>query len=230
MAGNGVRHGRHKRRQARLLRSEGKSVKWIARRLQVAPSTVSLWVRQVALTDLQIEALGRANVVNGEAAGARSTTARLARETAWRQQARELWGLHSGDPLWSLGIGLYLGEGTKATRMLALTNADPRIVKLWVRWCRRFIPQVALRALVTYPENVQPEVAVAFWEKELDVAGIKAYPNRKQPRPAARRTRLLEYGTIQVCVCKGSAQWWTMMMEFIRLADESTVGSVGPVV
>jgi hypothetical protein len=47
-----------------------------------------------------------------------------ARAKKWTEEARQLWSILCGDPFFMLGVGLYLGEGTKAVRTLDLSNSD----------------------------------------------------------------------------------------------------------
>jgi transposase-like protein len=65
----------------RIRRQEGESIKVIARRLGVAPSSVSVWVRDIELTAEQHQALLRRNSsYNGQSASARGVAhVRLAR-------------------------------------------------------------------------------------------------------------------------------------------------------
>ena len=50
-----------KKREARQYRRQGKSMKWIAERIGVARSSVSVWTRDIQLTPEQEEALNNSN-------------------------------------------------------------------------------------------------------------------------------------------------------------------------
>src|SRR5262249_53135007 len=64
------------------------------------------------------------------------------RRQMWRAEAASLWEQWKADPLFVLGVALYWGEGTKSRRdpRFALTNSDADLLSVWMRWCRRFLP------------------------------------------------------------------------------------------
>src|SRR5687768_10778332 len=102
------------REQARLLRRQnGLSVKEIAARLGVARSSVSLWVRDIELTEQQHEALRARNpIYNQQLAGRGDTSARRrAERRAFQEHGRAL--ARRGDPLHAIGCMLYWAEGDK---------------------------------------------------------------------------------------------------------------------
>ena len=105
-----------KKDQARKLRSEGLSIKSIARKLKVAISSVSIWVRDIPLTKEQIETLEQnwkcKSSYKGRMAGSkaikkiyeekRSTHKKLGAQTALKLE-----------PLHILGCSLYWAEGRR---------------------------------------------------------------------------------------------------------------------
>lgn len=126
-----------RREEAERLRRElGLSVKEIARRVDVAPSTASRWLRDVPLTAEQRAVLDAANpVMNGQLAGARriAENAKAARLLA-QAHGRELAA--RGDPLHLAGCMLYWAEGSKGRNKVIFTNSDVSMVQLFVRFLR----------------------------------------------------------------------------------------------
>jgi len=124
------------REQARELRRAGHSVKEICRELGVAKSSVSVWVRDIPLTDEQILALKRRNPIyhgqhkGSEAVARKHRALRQQYQEEGRQKAREM------DPLHLAGCMLYWAEGTKSKNALVLTNSDADMLKFYVRFLR----------------------------------------------------------------------------------------------
>ena len=68
--------------------------------------------------------------------------------------------------LWLLGIGLYIGEGSKSAEITRVSNADPAVIKLAVAWfkeaCGLTDENLSIR-LHLYPDNDEQE-CVAYWQ------------------------------------------------------------------
>ncbi len=225
MGHTGVRYSRHRKRQATLLRARGWSVKRIAKYLGIAVSTASLWVRSVPLTREQEQ---RLRAVNGPLQGRVAHRLALERASEWKAEALGLWRRWHSEPLFMLGLGIYWGEGTKAYRCLSVTNSDPDIIKTWVCWCRKYIPDAELHLSISLPEGVLPDKAADFWKTITGVQRVTVFRNRKTARTEPRRrTRNLLFGTARVRVCRGSAEWHTKMMEWLKLASKAPLGETG---
>ena len=97
----------------RVRRDEGLSLNEIAARLQVSKSSVSLWVRDIVLTEPQIARLTAQNpLYNGQMRSSqlsrmRSRAVRAGYQEAGRQRARQADSLHMA------GCMLYWAEGSK---------------------------------------------------------------------------------------------------------------------
>ncbi len=128
------------RNQARKLRHLGRSIKAIAKELGVSPSSVSLWCRDIILTDEQSKRLddyrNRASLP-GRIAGAESN--RLKKENTiakYQISGRRDIGKISKRDLLLTGIGLYAGEGFKYSSKVGFCNSDPYIILFIMRWFR----------------------------------------------------------------------------------------------
>jgi len=110
----------------RLRKDEGRSIKEIARFVGVSQSTVSVWVRDIELTEAQHAALlvqdpSRNGRRNGWAANIER--GRLRRRTFQLAGRRRI---ATYDPLYVAGCMLYWAEGAKGRNAVELSNADPR--------------------------------------------------------------------------------------------------------
>lgn len=125
---------RETRTRARRMRQEGQSVREIAKLLEVSTSSVSNWVRDIELTDDQIEALKQNQRRYGsQNAGAktnqhRALEQRRAFQDAGRARARE------GSRLHLIGCMLYWAEGAKARNAVIFTNSDAEMNQLFFRF------------------------------------------------------------------------------------------------
>lgn len=118
------------------MRREGASLGTIHAALPVAKSTISVWVRDIPLDDEHRQALARANpAVNGRQVGQRAWS-RIRRGERLRAQEHGRALARGGDTLHCAGCMLYWGEGSKSRNGVAFTNADPDMVRLFLRFLR----------------------------------------------------------------------------------------------
>ena len=121
--------------QAVQLRMSGKSVKEIAKVLTVSPGSVSIWTRDIILTDSQRKFLHDRQIASGHKGRMMGTEAnkqkkRVRIDIAKREANEKIKVVSKQDLFWA-GLGLYWGEGVKAaTSSTAIVNSDPRIIKL----------------------------------------------------------------------------------------------------
>jgi len=126
--------------QARKLRSEGESIKVIAKNLSISSSTVSLWCRNVKLSSDQLKELER-----------RAHDPRYGRrlENSLRQQRDRIEktekllnegiktiGKLTKRELFIAGASLYWAEGFKKDNLAGFCNSDPDMVKFFLNWLR----------------------------------------------------------------------------------------------
>src|SRR6476469_5582310 len=109
----------------RLRREEGMSMKAIARELGVSVGSVSLWTRDIELTEEQIDLLTSRNGRFGAQARGHRQRSENARIKRLRAQMEGRMMARRGDPLHRAGCMLYWGEGSKA-RNLGLPRSSLR--------------------------------------------------------------------------------------------------------
>jgi transcriptional regulator with XRE-family HTH domain len=118
-------------RRARELRAEGCSVKEIERRLHVARSSVSRWVKDIQLGDEQRRALA-ARVTEGrlQAAERKARAARLLR-AEYQKEGRRL--SRERGVSYATGCMLYWAEGEKSRCRLSVSNSDVDLLRFFCR-------------------------------------------------------------------------------------------------
>lgn len=185
---------------ARQLRRAGLSVKQIERQLGVARSTVSLWVRDVELTDAQRTEISTRGTTRGHLArSAHFRAKRRASQEHGRETARRRDWLHAA------GCMLFWAEGSKHRNTVQLSNSDPALVAMFARFLRQYFdpPDESLRlACNLFADHEEHQRAIEdFW---LATARLPRTCLTKSTinhySPASKRTRVnkLPYGTCRL--------------------------------
>lgn len=142
-----------------------------------------------------------------------------------RQEAEAKFQSISREELFMLGLGLYWGEGTKASDgTVAIVNSDPRIIQLMIRWFKecwdidsdRFQPRV----FISDTHRDREEVITRFWAKALGIPrrqfrrmiflnkGKKIYENRN-----------VYYGVLTLRIAKGSRLRHRILADIAQIAN-----------
>jgi hypothetical protein len=122
-----------KRELARQMRHQGIPVKEIAEKLETRASYVSIWVRDISLSSEQIELQGSRYASQNRGAKALQERYLLQRYTYQEQgrvKARENSSLHL------TGCMLYWAEGAKTRNEVHFVNADPNMMRLFIKFLR----------------------------------------------------------------------------------------------
>lgn len=196
------------REQAReLRRARGLPIKEIARLVGVAPSSVSVWVRDVPLTSVQIEALRQKNpAYNRQLRGANRNAERgRARRSAYQDEGRAL--ARRANPLHVAGAMLYWAEGDKRSNCARLSNSDPELVRLFAHFLRTEFGVSDERLRITcnlFADHVDRQYEIEqFWLDLLELPRsclCKSFVNVYSKYSQKKRRNKLPYGTVRVCV------------------------------
>jgi transcriptional regulator with XRE-family HTH domain len=200
----------HERDQARTFRAErGYSIKQIASLLRVSTSSVSLWVRDIELTEEQHEALHGLNAAyNRQRKGQAVMSARRrAERRAYQEQGRALARL--GDLNHATGCMLYWAEGSKDRNQVQFSNSDPDMVRTFVGFLRRYFDltdeEIRLQCYL-YADHVERQREVElYWLRvtQLPAASLRrSIVNVYSKHSLKKRANKLPYGTCRVAVCR----------------------------
>ncbi len=125
---------------ARELRKKGYSIKNIAKKIKVSPSTVSLWCKDIILTSDQILNLQRLSTdPNYGKRLENSLRQRKKKEKKikrLRSKGIEKVGKLSNRDLFIAGICLYWAEGFKKDSRVGFANSDPKMINFFVLWIK----------------------------------------------------------------------------------------------
>ncbi len=125
---------------AKHLRSQGKSIKEIARELNVSSGSVSLWVRDIKLTKQQEQILlARNPIFNGQSKGNKKKVIEAKKlRHQYQDDGIRLAKRHKMDHLFSMGCALYWGEGAKNKWSTILANTDVDLLKIWLKFLQKY--------------------------------------------------------------------------------------------
>lgn len=193
--------------QARVLRKLGKSINQIIKETGFSKASVSLWVRDIVLSDeqkKQISERGR-SVDSIE----KRRISRLFNERNKRQaiidKAKEDFTGISQEQLKLVGIILYLGEGAKTYKGMArVANSDPDVIKIMMRFFREIckVPEHKFRAQIHTFAHANVDKTEEYWSKVTKIPRGQFYKTYVKPSAASLQKRnTLPFGTVDVYVC-----------------------------
>lgn len=167
----------HERVEARRLRREdGLTLRSIAARVGVSPSTVLEWTRDIELTQEQQEAIRSSDAAReARAAGNRAMRSRARqRRLAAQDHGRQLAAQE--EPLHVTGCMLYWAEGSKRRNDVEFTNSDPDMMRTFVKFLRRCygVAQDDLRLTVERPSGQRPR---AIGDRDVVVRSARSRPS-----------------------------------------------------
>ncbi len=160
-----------KKLRARELRRNGQSIKSIAKELEVSQGSVSLWCRDIVLTDEQLVVLeknskdpyyGKRLQNSLKQQGIRiEKTERLRREGIV-----EVGDLNKRELL-LVGIALYWAEGYKKDSQVGLGSSDPKMMQLYVRWLKDCfgysIDELMFRVTINESHEYRIDEIIKYW-------------------------------------------------------------------
>lgn len=192
--------------KARLLRKQGKSINEIVKTTGFSKASVSVWVRDIVLTDKQKNTLsekGR-SVLSIE----KRRASRLLNESKKRQFVMENAGkdihLISKNDLKLIGIALYFGEGRKAGKVVSLANSDPSIIKIMMRFFREvcLVPEKKFRGHIHTFAHADIKKTEIYWSKITGIPRKQFFKTYQKPSSASLQKRqTLPFGTFDICIC-----------------------------
>ena len=190
------------RTRATILRDQGYSYNMIKEELGISISTMSYWFSDRPFTPNKemLHRIKAGPLKNG-------TKRHNERVQATRKiidiSAKEVGHLSSRD-LWMLGLGLYIGEGSKSPETVRIVNSDPAVIKISIRWFREVCNLDTRNLIISlnlYPDN-DVEESILYWQK---VTGLpkenfrKTQIDTRTQKKQSRRGKL-PHGTAQIRV------------------------------
>lgn len=200
------------------LRKEGNSYSFISAEISVAKSTLSEWLKSVTFLPNEITRHNKLDNINNLINIKRSDKARSFKK-AFEYGYKKVGKLSRRD-VFMLGLGLYVGEGSKTANQIRIVNSDPRIIKFAIRWFKDSFgltnDNFRVR-LHIYPDNDEVK-AVDFWANCLNIKKVFFQSSHVDIRTDKKRNRkgTLPYGTAHLgIVGKGNKNFGVLLQRKI---------------
>ncbi len=162
------------------LRKTGYSIGAIAKELEVSKSTVSLWCKDIALSDQQLKLIAENSKHHATHALLRAAEKMRVRRleniaSALKNGSHDVGILNKRD-IFMVGLGLYWGEGyKKGSQEMGFTNSDPAMITFYIEWLTRIYKikkiDLILRISINNQHVLRERKIINYWSK---VTGIPA--------------------------------------------------------
>jgi transposase-like protein len=173
------------KKQALILRGQGKSIKDISKELNVAKSSVSVWVRKVELTETQKTNLKQKGLFREKIERTRQTrlnNEKIKRDIIINKAKDSIISLNKLDLL-LVAVALYWGEGGKTRRTVRFSNSDPDLIRIMMKFFREIcnVPEEKFRGYIHIHEHLDHKKAERYWSQISGITLDKMYATyRKQ--------------------------------------------------
>ncbi len=122
--------------------------------------------------------------------------------------------------LFHLGVGLYIGEGTKSRHRVSISNADPQVIRAFLRFLRQIcqVEEKKIFAWLNIFDDVNLEEAQAYWEQVTGLPRTQFYkPIVRSGKKGSYQTKS-RYGTLTVGVSNTKLanqirEWYKTILE-----------------
>lgn len=221
---------RHKSEEIELaieLRKKGHSYRDILSKVPLAKSTLSKWLKDLPLTEVEKDYLkGRrdSNISRGRIkAAAANHQRKVERDRVVFLEAREEFQNLLSDSLFQVGIALYWAEGAKRNQSFAFTNSDPEMVVLMIGWIKKYLKanpeEIRLRLYIHKPyahENCEE-----YWSLATGIPLIQFAKTSYKPTSLLIKKRPNYKGCVRIELGKVNylrklTFWQQMLIEHYR--------------
>ena len=205
------------KQKAIRFRKRGFSYSEILKKVPVAKSTLSLWLRTVGLAKRQKQRLTEKRLAAILRGGETKRRQRIERTKKIKQIARAEIKIISKKELWLMGIMLYWAEGTKEKEYapggnVQFMNSDAAMIKLFLKWLFKICKIERKRLIfgIYIHENSKNNIEKVrdFWSVQTGFAKNHfSYIYLKKHKPKTNRKNVGDsyYGTLKITVRASSS-------------------------
>lgn len=204
---------------AQNLRDAGYSYNMIQEKLGISKSTLSNWFRDRPFTPNR-QVLNRIQYGPIKSAEKSHNKKVTEIEELLKIGVSEVGKLTKRD-LWLLGLGIYIGEGTKSFDNVRLANADPMVIKVAIRWFKEVIglsnKNISIR-LHLYPDTKE-QVCVKYWQNITKLpkqSFYKSHIDNREGKSKVKRNKL-PFGTAHIIIrANGNKDYGVRLSRLIK--------------
>lgn len=188
------------RTEAEKLRESGFSYNMISEKLGIAKSTLSEWFKNKPFKPNKevLERIQYGPMRSGELQHNRRVKETLELTKIGRAEV----GALTKRDIHLLGIGLYIGEGSKAHEQVQFVNANPEVIKIMIRWftecCNLTMENITI-SLHIYPDTNEQD-AIKYWRDitKIPMENFRQTIVDRRKDKSQLKSNKLPYGTAQV--------------------------------
>lgn len=190
------------REKAERLREQGWSYSVIAERLCVSKSTLSNWLRYTPYMPNE-HIMARMNAGFAKSVETRHRQRQSSISDA-RIRGKNDVGVLSQRDLFMLGIGLYMGEGTKLYEITRFINSNPEYVSCAMKWFRE-VCLIENRhfsvAIHLYPDSDE-KLAKRYWSRvtKVPLSQFEKVQVDRRLGKSEKKKRKLPHGTAHITI------------------------------
>lgn len=220
---------------ARSLRKQGLSVKDIAKQLEVAKSTVSLWVRDIILSIDQLEKLRQKMITSSERGrllgSLKQKNERLKRIKISTIKGIELMSKLNKRELLIAGTSLYWADGTKKKRGVSFCNSDPKLIQFMINWLKECFnvsnDQIRCNVGINEIHKNREKIVKDYWS---DITNIPVSQFTKTSFKKVKNKKIYDnfnqhYGTLVIKVTKSAKLYYDILGLIEGLRQHKSQGS-----
>ncbi len=197
------------RKKARKLRERGFSIREISEEIGCAKSSISEWVRDIALSSEQIERLelkqDRARAKAANHPNSPKNVWAAIREDIRDSAKKEIPSSCHREILKVIGSALYWAEGYKqSVNMVNFSNSDPLMIALVMRFFREVckVSEAKFRGALHIHPHLDKEKAKKFWSGVSGIPLKQFHKTQFGVSKASKQKRdTLPLGTFRVVIC-----------------------------
>ena len=191
----------------RALRRQGLSYGEIMDRIPVPKGTLAGWCKGIALAPEQARAI-RERTGSWKGVPRDTQRKRRAEIQRIRTEAEQQIPLLVREPLWLAGTVMYWAEGGKTQKTLQMTNSDPRVLRLFIKWIATYLVGDPLFVLQLHlHEGNDDHKAKNHWRSELGLPRVSFYKTYIKPRGTGYRKNHLHWGVCNVRLRRSTDAW-----------------------
>lgn len=189
-------------------RKRGYSYAMIAERFQITKSTLSNWLKDIPFVPnkqvaSRINAARRQLILQSQRRG---LDAQKIRKRIHEEAKAKITRI-TQENLWHIGSALYLAEGLKKQRQVQITNSDPKVIQIAMRWllivCNVPIKNI-MASIHLYPD-IKEARAIRFWSEitKLPRSQFQKTIIDRRLKVSKFKHGILPFGTLKLRIRKG---------------------------
>jgi transcriptional regulator with XRE-family HTH domain len=185
------------------LRKNGLSYSEILKKMDVSKSTLSVWLREIELTNEQKNQLlnkmdkSRYEVAKRKVADRKKRTEEIVRN------AKKEVSIFCKEPLFFVGLALYWAEGAKnPTEKVKFANSDERMILLMMKWFRKVckVPEKKFKIHIhMHTLHIRKDI-ITYWSELTRVPESQFYRPYIKKTSLGQRRNILYNGTCSIMV------------------------------